>query len=79
MNALIIAALWPEPTSSAVGRRMVHLLELFCAQGWSLTYACTALISGHWYPLASLDIKHHSMRNTKFMSLWLEEKNKGET
>ncbi len=62
MNILIIAALWPEPTSSAAGRRMVGLLELFCAQGWALTYACTASMSEHSYPLESLSIERQHVK-----------------
>lgn len=61
MNLLIIASLWPEPTSSAAGRRMVDLLELFHAQGWELTYACTATASDFCYPLESLGIKQQSI------------------
>ena len=61
MKVLIIAALWPEPTSSAAGRRMVDLLTLFHAQGWALTYACTASMSEHCYPLSSLEIKQQNI------------------
>jgi len=56
MNVLIIASLWPEPNSSAAGRRMMALLKLFCNEGWVLTYACTATESEYRYPLESLDI-----------------------
>lgn len=61
MNVLIIAALWPEPTSSAAGRRMVGLLELFHAQGWALTYACTAAASEYSYPLECLGIHQETI------------------
>jgi len=61
MKLLIIASLWPEPTSSAAGRRMVDLLELFHAQGWALTYACTAAASDHCYPLDSLNIQQQTI------------------
>lgn len=61
MKLLIIAALWPEPTSSAAGRRMIGLLELFNAQGWALTYACTATMSPYCYSLDSLGIQHKSI------------------
>ncbi|MEO1963125.1 MAG: glycosyltransferase [Cycloclasticus sp.] len=61
MKVLIIAALWPEPTSSAAGRRMVGLLELFHAQAWSLTYASTAAQSEHCYPLESLGIQRKAI------------------
>jgi glycosyltransferase involved in cell wall biosynthesis len=57
MKLLIIATLWPEPSSSAAGRRMLGLLELFVGQGWALTYACTAAESEFAYPLKSLGIQ----------------------
>lgn len=57
MKLLVVAALWPEPSSSAAGRRMVDLLSLFQAEGWTVTYACTAAPSAHCYPLESLAIK----------------------
>jgi len=61
MKLLIIAALWPEPTSSAAGRRMVGLLELFRAQGWSLTYACTAAESEYCHSLESLSVQRKTI------------------
>lgn len=57
MNILIIASVWPEPTSSAAGRRMMDLLTLFIRQGWTLTYACTATESPYRHPIESLGIK----------------------
>lgn len=57
MNVLIIASLWPEPNSSAAGRRMMALLQLFNAEGWQLTYACTAAESEYRYPLETMGIK----------------------
>ncbi len=40
---------------------MVDLLELFHAQGWSLTYASTAAESEHCYPLESLGIQRRTI------------------
>lgn len=62
MNVLIIASLWPEPTSSAAGRRMVALLELFHQQGWTITYASTAQASDYCYPLESLGISRRTVK-----------------
>ena len=56
MNVLIIASLWPEPTSSAAGRRMIGLLELFIKQDWCLTYACTAGESEYAHPLEQMGV-----------------------
>ncbi len=56
MNVLIVASLWPEPSSSAAGRRMMDIIKLFHKQGWKLTYACTAAESEFRFPLESLGV-----------------------
>jgi len=40
---------------------MIDLLEQFHAQGWPITFACTAVMSEHCYPLESLNIKRQSI------------------
>jgi len=62
MKVLIIASLWPEPTSSAAGRRMVALIELFHQQGWAMTYACTAQDSNYCYPLELMGISRRTVK-----------------
>jgi O-antigen biosynthesis protein len=39
---LIIGFVWPEPKSSAAGRRMMQILELFLTDGYEITFGCTA-------------------------------------
>ncbi len=39
---LIIGSVWPEPSSSAAGSRMMQLITLFLAQNWKITFASTA-------------------------------------
>lgn len=39
---LIIGFVWPEPNSSAAGGRMMQLISLFKAQGFSITFASPA-------------------------------------
>ena len=39
---LIIGFVWPEPNSSAAGGRMIQLISLFKAQGFSITFASPA-------------------------------------
>ena len=39
---LIIGFVWPEPKSSAAGSRMMQLIELFLADGYEITFGCTA-------------------------------------
>lgn len=40
---LIIGLVWPEPTSSAAGTRMIQLIDLFLTNGYQITFACAAL------------------------------------
>lgn len=39
---LVIGYVWPEPDSSAAGRRMLQLLEFFLKQDYHITFATTA-------------------------------------
>ena len=42
-SLLILGFVWPEPKSSAAGNRMLQLIELLQAQGYTITFASTAL------------------------------------
>lgn len=55
-NVLIIGYVWPEPRSSAAGSRMIELIELFRAQGWTVTFASAAALSEHRADLAALGV-----------------------
>lgn len=50
---LIIGLVWPEPTSSAAGWRMLQLVDLFNSQGFEITFSSAASKSEHSFPLAS--------------------------
>ena len=39
---LIIGTVWPEPTSSAAGTRMMQLIDWFHQANWSICFACPA-------------------------------------
>lgn len=39
---LVIGYVWPEPTSSAAGKRMMQLLEFFTSKNYHITFATTA-------------------------------------
>lgn len=39
---LIIGFVWPEPTSSAAGTRMIQLVDLFLRKGYQIIFACAA-------------------------------------
>lgn len=54
---LIIGTVWPEPASSAAGRRMMQLIALFQDEGWNVTFASTAAKTKHMADLDELNIR----------------------
>ncbi|MGI9525504.1 MAG: glycosyltransferase [Weeksellaceae bacterium] len=46
---LIIGKIWPEPTSSAAGTRILQLIDLFVQKKYAVTFASTASKSEHSY------------------------------
>ena len=53
---LIIGFVYPEPKSSAAGRRMLQLIDTFISYGYQITFATTAQKTKTSYPLADLAI-----------------------
>lgn len=53
---LIIGFVFPEPTSTAAGTRMLQLIQLFLEDQWDITFATTAESTGFGYDLESLGI-----------------------
>ncbi|MDX8390035.1 MAG: glycosyltransferase family 4 protein [Mariprofundaceae bacterium] len=60
-SLLIIGYVWPEPTSSAAGSRMMILIRLFLAQGWQITFASPATKNEQVQPLNMLDVNQASI------------------
>ncbi|MBO6524150.1 MAG: glycosyltransferase family 4 protein [Balneolaceae bacterium] len=56
-NILIIGKVWPEPTSSAAGSRIMQLIELFQFQDWEITFATAAGESEFAEDLESMGIR----------------------
>lgn len=54
---LIIGFVWPEPDSSAAGKRMMDLISLFQSSGWAVTFASAAKESDHMADLDALGVK----------------------
>jgi glycosyltransferase involved in cell wall biosynthesis len=40
LTLLIIGFVWPEPTATAMGSRMLELIQLFTNDNWSIVFAC---------------------------------------
>lgn len=56
MKILIIGKVWPEPDSSAAGRRMKQLIELFSQKG-ELHFACANTFTGNEMDLNAVGVK----------------------
>lgn len=56
-NLLIIGFVWPEPTSTAAGTRMLQLIKLFQTNNYTITFVCTASKTKNSFNLESLGIK----------------------
>lgn len=53
---LVIGYVWPEPSSSAAGARMMQLLQFFLSEGFSVTFASTATDSAFREDIETLGI-----------------------
>ncbi|WP_430614246.1 glycosyltransferase family 4 protein [Flavobacterium sp. JP2137] len=54
---LVIGQVWPEPTSSAAGSRMIQLIAWFLKQGVQVQFACAAGKSEFSFDLPALGVK----------------------
>lgn len=57
LKLLIIGYVWPEPTSSGAGVRMMELIRLALAQGWRLTFASPAATSEYMVDLHQIGVE----------------------
>lgn len=71
-HILIIGYVWPEPDSSAAGRRMMQLISLFQLAGWNVTFASASAETEHMIDLSdrgieTADIEINSSRFDEFI------------
>lgn len=59
MRVLILGYVWPEPGSSAAGKRTMDLIHQFLDQGWKVDFASSAALSDHRVPLDQFGIQEH--------------------
>lgn len=59
MNCLIIGKVWPEPSSTAAGRRTCDIITALQLEGWQLHFACSAQQGAHALDLALLNVQTH--------------------
>ena len=56
-HLVIIGAVWPEPTSTAAGSRMLQLISLFQKQDYEITFLCSASKSDFSFDLSQISVK----------------------
>jgi glycosyltransferase involved in cell wall biosynthesis len=73
---LIIGLVWPEPNSSAAGGRMMQLISLFKAQGFSITFASPAQDSDFMVDLQEYEVEKESIElNNSSFDFFIKELN----
>ncbi|RZJ79935.1 MAG: glycosyltransferase [Flavobacterium sp.] len=58
---LIIGLVWPEPTSSAAGTRMVQLIKAFLNDGFEIIFCCAASKSEFSFNLLALGVSEQQI------------------
>ena len=71
---LIIGFVYPEPTSSAAGTRMMQLIDAFLSFGYQITFATTAQKTERSFKLDTLGINEVSIElNSSSFNVFVEE------
>jgi len=71
---LIIGFVWPEPTSSAAGTRMIQLVDLFLAKGYQITFASAASKSDFSYNFSVTGVTEQEIKlNDESFNAFLKE------
>jgi hypothetical protein len=73
-TALIIGYVWPEPNSSAAGRRILDLIDALQAGGMSVHFASAASPTEHQCDLTALGVTTHAITlNCDSFNQWLAQ------
>ena len=67
---LIIGLVWPEPTSSAAGTRMIQLIDVFLSHAYEITFASAASKSAFSHDLINKGVteRHIKLNDQEFNS-----------
>lgn len=70
-NLLIIGFIWPEPSSTAAGTRMIQLIDFFQKNNYKITFVSTASKTENSFDLKKLQIETFQieLNNSNFNSL----------
>jgi len=73
---LIIGLVWPEPTSSAAGTRMIQLVYLFLNRGYEITFASASSKSDFSYNFSKIGVIEQEIKlNDESFNLFLKALN----
>ena len=73
---LIIGLVWPEPTSSAAGTRIIQLIDVFLSQGYEAVFASAATKSDFSYNLPGIGVTEQEIKlNDSSFNTLLKELN----
>lgn len=72
MLLVVLGYVWPEPDSSAAGRRMLSLLQIYRQQGWQIIFASPAEQGPHRFHLDQWQITEQQIPlNDSAFDQWL--------
>lgn len=75
-RVLIVGLVWPEPTSSAAGTRIIQLINLFLSTGHDVFFASAASKSAYSFDLKGIGVAEHPIKlNDAGFNLLLKEIN----
>ncbi|MET4081681.1 glycosyltransferase involved in cell wall biosynthesis [Pedobacter sp. UYP30] len=69
---LIIGLVWPEPTSSAAGTRMIQLVDLFLADGYQITFSSAAAKSDYSFVFSTKVKEEHIKLNDESFNTFVK-------
>ena len=74
VHCLILGKVWPEPSSTAAGRRTVDIIRSLQAAGYRVSFASGARPTEHSLDLESLGVETHTVQpNDSSVDTWLAE------
>ena len=72
MHCLILGKVWPEPDSTAAGRRTIDIIQALLAAGYRVTVASAARPNEYSFDLKALNVSVHSIQtNDSAFDSWL--------
>lgn len=72
----MIGKVWPEPTASAAGSRLLQLMEAFKNEGWQISLGCAAKRPDRHFPLSNIGVEEVEIElNNSSFDQFLEELN----